>query len=99
MDKKYQIIGWIIGPTITFAIISAVVGLTWSLALGFSIATGAKWGAIVGASIAFVVVVIGVVGGDIDMRGTKGIFLTLGYIAPVATVVGLLVWGIRTLVG
>ena len=85
--------GRIIGVTVTFGILSAIAGLVWGLAIGFDIAKGAMWGAIIGGGIVFILSL------RISRYATSGMGMMFGGFWGIAVVIGLLVWLIRTLIG
>jgi hypothetical protein len=85
--------GRIIGATVSLGILSALAGLVWSLAVGFSKVAGAMWGGIIGAGITFVLSL------GIGKRATTGMMMMFGGVGAIAIVIGLIVWLVRTLVG
>jgi len=88
-------VGMIVGPTVTFGIMSAVAGIVWGLAVGSSMSIGAKWGGILGASIVFILAIALAS----KRKAIKGMGLMFGGIWGIAVVIGLVVWLIRSLVG
>ena len=86
-------LGRIIGGVFTFGIMGALAGLVWSLALGFSISSGALWGGAVGAGIVFILTL------GLSRYAAKGMAFMFGGLWGGVLVIGLVVWLVRTLVG
>jgi len=86
-------LGRVIGGTFTFGIMGALAGLVWSLALGFSMSTGALGGGIVGAGIVFILTL------GLSSYAAKGMAAMFGGLWGGVLVIGLVVWLVRSLIG
>ncbi len=92
-EDWHERLGRIIGGIVTFGIMGALAGLVWSLALGFSISSGALWGGVVGAGIVFILAL------GLSSYATRGMAYMFGGLWGGVVVIGLVVWLIRTLIG
>ena len=97
MQKEdwHEYLGRVIGGTVTLGVGLAIGGLVWGLAVGFGMVTGAKWGGIIGSSIGFILSLL--LGRRKYAAGGIGMMFINSCL--VATVIGLVVWLVRTLVG
>jgi hypothetical protein len=92
-------LGHLIGATLTYGALSAIMGGIWGSALGFGAVAGAKWVGIGGAGIAFVLW-LGFL--PLNYRARKsiasGMGVTLGGLWLIVCIIGLAIWLIRALI-
>ena len=93
-EDWHEYLGRIIGAVFTLGILLSIVGIVWSLAIGFGVVAGLMWGGIVGGGIGLVLSLI------FGRRrfAIGGMAMMMGNLCIILVVVGLLVWLVRTIV-